>query len=657
MQKFRIGIFWAFILTLSSVVNAQTPCQNGMAGEYPCLNMDLLSHMTNAEIGGCDNTNDIWGWVSPLTGKEYALVGCSNGTAFVDISNPIQPIYLGLLPCHDTPSLWRDLETFGNFVFVVSESSNHGLQVMNLLQLDNVVNPPVNFSEDAHYPGFGHCHTLNIDPTSQLLCAMGTNTFNGGPHILNISNPLNPVFVGGYGEAGYTHDGFITSYSGPDQNHQGEVIIALCNGYNGFFVVNATDPNDVVLLDNFLYPETGYTHQGWFTKDKRYFLINDELDEMNIGNNTRTHFFDLNDLDNMVYMGFHETNNTSIDHNLYADDQFIYESNYRSGVRVFDAVRASDALLNEVAFFDLVSANDNPQFSGTWSNYPYLPSGINIATSMYDGFFITRPTFLQWSSNNHSVCQGGGFSAYLEVNTHLLFPLTLTWELPAGFVANGTNQITQMGDYYFHFEVPTGVTPGEHALTLSMTALNGQVYTKVLRVIVQTAAAPASPSLISPAQNVNLEGNPIAFEWSNSAGANYYIWTMSTDTNFLQNVQTQNTTNTTLSLNAMETGQHFWKVEAINDCGTSQIEVGQFDLLSTGVDAIPAKSFQLYPNPSQSTIYSSVGLKDFQISDITGRVVSVYNGVAVKEINLSSLSDGMYWLHSNGMVKSFEVRH
>jgi hypothetical protein len=90
--------------------------------------------------------------------------------------------------------------------------------------------------------------------------------------------------------------------------------------------------------------------------------------------------------------------------------------------------------------------------------------------------------------------------------------------------------------------------------------------------------------LISPAQNANLEGNPIAFEWSNSAGANYYVWTMSTDANFLQNVQTQNTTNTILSLNAMESGQHFWKVEAVNDCGTSQIDLGQFDLLSTGSD-------------------------------------------------------------------------
>lgn len=657
MQNKRINFIVLLAFLSTHLMSAQTPCQNGYAGEYPCLNMDLLSHMTNAEIGGCDNTNDIWGWVSPITKKEYALVGCSNGTAFVDITNPTQPVYLGLLPCHDTPSLWRDLETLGNYVYVVSESSNHGLQVMNLLQLDNVVNPPVNFSEDAHYPGFGHCHTLNIDPTSQLLCAMGTNTFNGGPHLLDISNPLNPVFVGGYGEAGYTHDGFITTYSGPDQNHQGEVIIALCNGYNGFYVVNATDPNDVVVLDNFLYPETGYTHQGWFTKDKRYFLINDELDEMNIGNNTRTHFFDLNDLDNITYMGFHETNNTSIDHNLYADDQFIYESNYRSGVRVFDAVRANNTTLNEVAFFDLVSANDNPQFSGTWSNYPYLPSGVNLATSMYDGFFITKPTFLQWSQSEYSICQGGGFSAYLEVNTNLLFPLSLSWELPSGFAANGINEITQMGDYYFYFDGPVGSAPGEYSLTLNMTAQNGQVYSKVLRVNVQAESASGDFSLIAPAQNANPEGNPVSFEWSASAGANYYVWTMATDANFLQNVQTQNTTNTSLSLNAMESGIHFWKVEAVNDCGTAKIEVGQFDLLSTGIEEATIAKVQLYPNPTQSVLYFSEPVSNFQVIEITGRIVFSHQGFAMKQMSTENLSDGIYWLKINEDVKSFEVRH
>jgi hypothetical protein len=43
--------------------------------------------------------------------------------------------------------------------------------------------------------------------------------------------------------------------------------------------------------------------------------------------------------------------------------------------------------------------------------------------------------------------------------------------------------------------------------------------------------------------------------------------------------------------------------------------------------------------------------------DVTGRVVQEHNGDFVQEINLNQLSEGMYWLRSNGMVKSFEVRH
>jgi hypothetical protein len=356
-------------------------------------------------------------------------------------------------------------------------------------------------------------------------------------------------------------------------------------------------------------------------------------------------------------MGFHETNNTSIDHNLYADDQFIYESNYRSGVRVFDDVRASDAALTEVAFFDLVSANDNPQLSGTWSNYPYLPSGVNIATSMYDGFFITKPTFLQWSENAYNVCQGGGFSAYLEVNSNLSFPLTLTWELPAGFAANGISLITQTGNYFFYFDAPTGIAPGVYELSLNMTAQNGQVYTKVLRVSVSADSAPTAVSLLSPVSGVSVEGNPIDFSWSTSADANYYVWTMATDVHFLQNVQTQNTTNNTLSLNAIESGMHYWKVEAMNDCGSSSIEVGNFDLLSTGVNENEKLNLQLFPNPSQSVLYFSQSLFSFTVLDITGRIVYSHSGSAVKEFNTEHLSNGMYWMKFGNGVKSFEVRH
>ena len=78
-------------------------------------------------------------------------MGLKNGTAFIDISYPINPIYLGKLPTHTGESIWRDIKVYQNHAFIVSEASNHGMQVFDLTRLRNVPNPPENFTEDAHY--------------------------------------------------------------------------------------------------------------------------------------------------------------------------------------------------------------------------------------------------------------------------------------------------------------------------------------------------------------------------------------------------------------------------------------------------------------------------------------------------------------------------
>ena len=71
---------------------AQTPCENGFALNYPCNGFDLQSHISLAEMGASGG-NDSWGWTDPQDGTEYALVGLDNGTAFIDISDPVNPIY------------------------------------------------------------------------------------------------------------------------------------------------------------------------------------------------------------------------------------------------------------------------------------------------------------------------------------------------------------------------------------------------------------------------------------------------------------------------------------------------------------------------------------------------------------------------------------
>lgn len=73
----------------------------------------------------------VWGWTD-ADGREIALVGCSNGVSFVDVSAPNQPLGVGFLPTHSVSSDWRDMKVYNDHVFVGSEASNHGIQVFNL---------------------------------------------------------------------------------------------------------------------------------------------------------------------------------------------------------------------------------------------------------------------------------------------------------------------------------------------------------------------------------------------------------------------------------------------------------------------------------------------------------------------------------------------
>ena len=132
---------------------AVTTCSGGMAGTYPCSNVDLMSFLALADIGGGE-ANDIWGWTDSSTGKEYAIMGRTNGTSFVDISDPVNPIYLGNLPPHSDDSTWRDIKVYADHAFIVTGADNSGMQVFDLTQLRMVASPPATFSETAHYSGF-----------------------------------------------------------------------------------------------------------------------------------------------------------------------------------------------------------------------------------------------------------------------------------------------------------------------------------------------------------------------------------------------------------------------------------------------------------------------------------------------------------------------
>ncbi|MBK8498230.1 MAG: choice-of-anchor B family protein [Flavobacteriales bacterium] len=394
MRSLPVLLATAWIATST----AQTPCVNGFAGPYPCSNIDLLAQMSLAQLGTVTNVADIWGWTDPLTGKEYAIVGGRTGTSFVDLSVPTAPVLTGFLPSHGgVSSLWRDVDTHGNWCFVGSEAAGHGLQVFDLTRLRNPsqLPLPLSLTEDAHFGTFGNSHTIFADKSEPYVYAVGTNLVGGGLVVVNVSNPLAPTLAGTLSSQGYIHENSVYTYHGPDGAHVGRKISFNfhINANDRVTIVDVTEKTDMQLIGTTPpYTIQSLCHQGWLTEDHRFLLMNDEGDEgVGATYNTRTHIFNIENLEAPVHIGFFSGPNPSYDHNLYVHRGLVWEANYTSGLHVLDAADVENANLQMVAWFDTYTLNNNRSYNGAWGNYPFFQSGIVVVSSYGEGLFVLRP--------------------------------------------------------------------------------------------------------------------------------------------------------------------------------------------------------------------------------------------------------------------------
>ncbi len=372
----------------------EIPCENGFADIFPCQNVSLVSHLPLPEIGGSGSAgSDSWGWEDPETGIEYAIVGRSNGVSFISLEDPVNPVYLGNMPRPPGVAnrVWSDIKTYQNHAYMVADLAGpHGMQVFDLTNLRDVTNPPVTFTTTADYDGFGESHNIAINEDTGFAYAIGGDTCNGGLHMIDISIPAEPAFAGCFSSDGYTHDVQCVTYNGPDSDHQGSEICVASNE-DTVTVVDVTDKANPVQLGRMGYAGSGYTHQGWFSEDQAFFVVDDERDESNFGHNTRTYVWDMSDLDNPVLNGFTEAAGPAIDHNQYILGNHTYQANYRRGLRILELTDLDNAQLDEVAFFDTFPSGDGTGFSGAWNVYPFFRSGLVLVSDSNRGFFLVRP--------------------------------------------------------------------------------------------------------------------------------------------------------------------------------------------------------------------------------------------------------------------------
>jgi len=368
-------------------------CTGGMADQFPCMNIDLVGHLDLPNIGGGQGS-DSWGWKHEASGRYFALVGRSNGTSFVEITDPTNPVYIGNLPSEFSTSSWRDIKTYNGYAFIVADIiGNHGMQVFDLSKLLNVINMPATFSADHVYRGgsLTQTHNIVINEESGYAYLVGGTTCSGGIHMVNISNPLTPVFAGCFSSDGYTHDAQCLNYQGPDSDYTGREICFASN-VDTVTVVDVTDKSNPTMLSRTGYSGSQYTHQGWLTEDQRYFVFDDELDESRDNVNTRSLVIDFNDLDKPVFKGFHESSGISIDHNQYIVGDYTYQANYTRGLRILKLNDLSQSNMEEVAYFDTYPENDGLGFPGAWNVYPFFDNGLVMVSDIVRGVFILRPT-------------------------------------------------------------------------------------------------------------------------------------------------------------------------------------------------------------------------------------------------------------------------
>ena len=366
-------------------------CENGFADIYPCNGYDLLLHLDLNSLEA-EKANDSWGWTDTSTGNEYAIIGLGNGTAFIDITDTENPVYLGKLPTATEDSSWRDVKVYEDHAFIVSEANGHGMQVFDLTRLRTVSNPPESFTADTHFTEFGSAHNIIINEDTGYAYPVGTNRsgiYGGGPLFINIQDPKNPVSEGGWGTDNYSHDAQVVTYLGPDTDYTGKEILIGSNE-NEVVIVDITDKTNPTNIASISYPNVGYTHQGWFTENQQYFILGDETDEQSFGISTRTIVFDFTDLDNPLQHFIYTGPTEAIDHNGYTKGDTFYLANYTAGVRFIDLTDIGAGAITEIAYFDTFPNNDMANFNGVWNVYPYFESGKIVISDIDSGLFIVK---------------------------------------------------------------------------------------------------------------------------------------------------------------------------------------------------------------------------------------------------------------------------
>ena len=331
-----------------------------------------LTFISQTDYVALHNTglNDVWGYVDEQ-GNEYAIVGTEDGTSIMNVSDPANPFEVFWLPGEN--SIWRDPSVYGDYAYISTEAEE-GLTIINLSPLpeSNVLISTLFTGE----PGLSwqSAHNCHVDDAGYLY-VFGANYGEGGVLIYDVNSmPMNPSFVGAF-DNWYVHDGVAF----------GDTLY-LAHVNDGFLsIVDIADRSNPQLLGTKITPDS-FTHNIWPSDNREVVYTTDELPDSFIAS------YDITDLDNITELDRVQSSpgQNVIPHNTFVLNDYLVTSYYVDGITIHDAKHPQNLI--EVAAYDTYPGQ-TPTYDGSWGVYPYLPSGIILASDRSEGLYILQPDY------------------------------------------------------------------------------------------------------------------------------------------------------------------------------------------------------------------------------------------------------------------------
>lgn len=411
-------------------------------GQLPNHNTYLL-----AQLNSYPGYSGLWGYVAPDS-REYALLGCFNGTSIVDITDSSNIHEVDFVP--GVNSGWRELKTYSHYAYVVSEGTNSKLQIIDLQYLPD----SVSLIQSWNYSGFTQAH--NISQSGPFLYISGGNASpNGGMQIIDITDPVNPVRRGN-NTVRYVHDCRVKNDTiwGTNINNQ------------KISIMNAVNKDSVTEIRNFNTLQS-LPHNLAFSPNGKYIYVTYENETPGI-----LDIWNVEDPENITYVrNWHPSGiETSITHNVEVFGNYAIIAHYTAGIRILDLTDPSDPV--EVAWYDTRPQDNSTNFLGCWAVYKF-PSGKIIGSDITNGLFVIKAAIPTFAISNGTLIPDK-FKLFQNYPNPFNPETKIGFELPsygkAELVLYDING-KMLGELFSEF-----LSAGNHSVTFNSSSLASGVY-------------------------------------------------------------------------------------------------------------------------------------------------------------------------------------